>query len=178
VLLAANGRGSRSYSWYQSAHTYCQTIGARCEPDDISMRRPDRTSFSRDVTSNETLLTTSRKRTLFFLILIFFLFCFLSISGRLFSFKGSRSTKFYKTSVSISLLTMLLTRFVPPRSKPLLSCCRRRFLSTPKPLSTLWNPTSEHAALRETLRSFVAQEVNPVSSLCVKMSFTFSYTHQ
>lgn len=34
----------------------------------------------------------------------------------------------------------------------------RRFLST-TPLSTLWNPTSEHAALRETLRSFVHQEV-------------------
>ncbi|GAX26346.1 isovaleryl-CoA dehydrogenase [Fistulifera solaris] len=52
---------------------------------------------------------------------------------------------------------MLLTRFVRPTSKPLV--LRRLFSTTP--LSTLWNPTSEHAALRETLRSFVAQEVEP-----------------
>lgn len=37
---------------------------------------------------------------------------------------------------------------------------RARFFST-APLSTLWNPTPEHAALRSMLRSFVANEVEP-----------------
>lgn len=40
------------------------------------------------------------------------------------------------------------------------SASRARFFST-APLSTLWNPTEEHSALRSMLRSFVANEVEP-----------------
>jgi len=51
-------------------------------------------------------------------------------------------------------MTMMMMLSLVRRCKP--ACCHRSFSS----LQQLWNPTEEHAALRESLRTFVQREVS------------------